>query len=162
MNFSVHLPSLTPFTSILYKNITECQRLKSYYWEITWWKEYICMYKEIRVQGTNSSFRVLNLMSPKARDTEMSPHMRPSTIYRRKFQLCKNKSQHNSEFDTVTAIHKQFSILLTLMPKNCLILQLHIFPKPCMNPAFRNIVQLWQLPWHFFSLHEEHQRISIQ
>jgi len=35
-------------------------------------------------------------MSPKARDTDMSPHMRPSTIYKKKnsiFQLCKNKSQ---------------------------------------------------------------------
>jgi len=49
------------------------------------------MYKELRVQGTNSSFRVLNLMSPKARDTEMSPHMRPSTIYRKYFNFVKTR-----------------------------------------------------------------------
>jgi hypothetical protein len=36
-----------------------------------------------REEETNSFFSVLNLISPKARDTEMSPHIRPSKIYRK-------------------------------------------------------------------------------
>lgn len=37
--------------------------------------------KKKKVQGTNSFFFVLNCMSPKARETEISPHIRPSLIY---------------------------------------------------------------------------------
>jgi hypothetical protein len=101
-------------------------------------------------------------MSPKARDTEMSPHMRPSTIYRKIFQLRKNKSQHNSELNTVTAMRKQFSILLTLMSKDCLILQLHIFSKTMYESGLQRRSTAMAITKAFFSLHEEHQLISIQ
>ena len=47
--------------------------------------------REQGVQKTNSFFRVLNLMSPKARDTEMSPHIRPSRIYKSDVQVVKTR-----------------------------------------------------------------------
>lgn len=76
INFSVHLPSVTPFFSILF------DPTKLFHQSI-----YTSMKIELndeiedeRVQETNSFFFVLKRMSPKARDTDMSPQILPLTI----------------------------------------------------------------------------------
>lgn len=60
-------------------------------------------------------------MSPKARDTDMSPHMRPSTIYKKKQYISTSLKQesasqrHVNKLNKATAKHEQFSILVSIV-----------------------------------------------